>query len=555
MSSPKLPFTGPVQPQDTSQPPPINAAQVGLSGGLPMQNSQPAAPATQAEEPEPHESVARHIIDALGGGSGKPGDWARGIIAGGLAAAANVGKVPEGGGALYGAAKAAQGHQEIRRQQEQDIQRANIQNQEMQLRQKADARAEQELQIHLEDTKVQRAMWNAQTAASIANQQRLAAEFPNQQKETQLKIKQLSDQITQSEQDQLAVLSAAGVDVSKLEHITSYDQLTSSHAKDAASGGIFAVPNGQEHKEGEDGAGAYIVPGNVWEQPITKPVTITTGYEIDKNGKAIPKTTTAQEGTTVGTLLAIAKGAQMDLANKQKQIMDQASIQKEQAQTREANASAAKNEEETRQLKTFDTGNLHDAFGEKVGAPGMDKKEFVKRVDTYNKDYTKDLNQLDKAYNQLDGIIKNAEATGKLPGADAVVGIFDAIGLSSEPLKGRGFRINGQVIGEHVEGTRNAWQGLGLKLARLTPKGTGQIVTLQQLKDYERIMQEARHDAYVGAGNVARNQGIGVQSIPRGNNSPIDPNTMDIFLTLSGGDANKAATVAKQYGWTPPAQR
>ncbi len=92
-------------------------------------------------------------------------------------------------------------------------------------------------------------------------------------------------------------------------------------------------------------------------------------------------------------------------------------------------------------------------FGNPVGAPGMDRKEYLKRVDTYTKDYSKDLNQLDAARSQLSDIIANAEKTKKLPGADAVVGIFDAIGISSAPLKGRGFRINNSVVGEHVEGS------------------------------------------------------------------------------------------------------
>lgn len=191
-------------------------------------------------------------------------------------------------------------------------------------------------------------------------------------------------------------------------------------------------------------------------------------------------------------------------------------------------------------------------FGNPVGGPAIDKKEYDKRVDAYNKDYSRDLNQLDAARSQLTDIITNAEKTGKLPGADAVVGIFDAIGLSSAPLKGRGFRINNQVVGEHVQGTRNAWQGMALKLSRLTPNGTGQIVSLQQLKDYERIMDVARHDAYVGAANDALNRGIGIQIVPRGNGRPIDGNTMDIFLTLSKGDLKLASALSKQYGWAPP---
>lgn len=196
-----------------------------------------------------------------------------------------------------------------------------------------------------------------------------------------------------------------------------------------------------------------------------------------------------------------------------------------------------------------------DAFGNTIGnASVKTQKDLSKVTDAYNKDYAKDLNQLDQTSSQLKDIISNAEKTGKLPGADAVVGVFDAVGLSSAPLKGRGFRLTGEVIGHHVEGTRNAWQNAALKLQRLTPEGTGQIVSLKQLQDYERIMDQTHHDAYVGAANDAINRGIGVQNVPRGNGKPADNNTIDIFLTLSKGDAAKASRLLKQYDWAAPQQ-
>lgn len=66
-------------------------------------------------------------------------------------------------------------------------------------------------------------------------------------------------------------------------------------------------------------------------------------------------------------------------------------------------------------------------------------------------------------------------------------------------------------------------------------------------------MDEARHDAYIGAASDALNRGIGVQSLPRGFGQPIDDNTQDIFLTLAKDDPVLAAAVAKQYGWLPSA--
>jgi len=232
---------------------------------------------------------------------------------------------------------------ELNRQNMLDKQRLQQQQFENNLKTQQNARAEKELANATDRTKSEIAMHTAQTAAFIQQQQQSAARFPTLQKEDQLKVRQLGDEIQKSENDQLSILAAAGVDINKLEHITSTDQLTESHAKQAGAGDIFPVANGQEHKAGEDGAGAYLVPGDVWDKTITKPLTITTGWDINpKTGAATPKTTTAQEGTKVGTLLAIAKGAQADLANKQKVIMDQADIQAKRAQVGLAGAEARK---------------------------------------------------------------------------------------------------------------------------------------------------------------------------------------------------------------------
>jgi hypothetical protein len=540
------PAAAPPAPDSGTSGPQSAGAISGLSGGIPITRPEPTAP-----EP-PHESVSRHILSALSGGN-DPMLWAKSVLAGGLAAAANVGKVPEGSGWLGGAERGAAGVQELQRQKMLDEKAAQQQQFENQEKLKADARAQQELEEQMKSGAAQRAMWTAQTAAAVQMQQQNAARFPMLQREDQDRVRQLEDQIHVSEEEQLSVLSSAGVDITKLEHITSTAQLTSDHAKQAGAGTLFPIQNGEEHKAGEDGAGVYLVPGDVWERTIQQPIEITTGYDVDpKTGKATPRKITAQAGTQVGILLAVAKGAQTDLLNKQNQIYKQAQLAQAQAQTREAGAAAAKSEEETRQLKEWDLGKKEDGFGNLIGAPGMNRQEYVKRVDEYNKDYSKDLNQLDQARAQLSGIIQNAEETGKLPGADAVVGIFDAIGLSSAPLKGRGFRINQQIIGEHVTGTRNAWQGMALRLARLTPTGTGQIVQLQQLKDYERIMDQARHDAYIGAANDAVNRGIGVQLVPRGNGAPADGNTIDIFLTMAKGNPQLAAEMLKKYGWEAP---
>ena len=85
---------------------PADEATIAGLGGAPAAEQAAAPMATEAQEPEPHETFARHIVTALGGGS-DPMGWARSVIGGGLTAAANVGKVPEGAGWLAGAAPGA----------------------------------------------------------------------------------------------------------------------------------------------------------------------------------------------------------------------------------------------------------------------------------------------------------------------------------------------------------------------------------------------------------------------------------------------------------------
>src|ERR1700733_2163311 len=82
-------------PDITDEDPNIGGAPAGLAG-MPAQPNitAPAAPQAPAT---PTESVARHVLDALGGsGGGGPMSWAKSVLAGGLAGAANVGKGPEG---------------------------------------------------------------------------------------------------------------------------------------------------------------------------------------------------------------------------------------------------------------------------------------------------------------------------------------------------------------------------------------------------------------------------------------------------------------------------
>src|SRR5579883_111102 len=532
---------GPNAPQAPLATPPIapemgQPAMAGLNGGLPQEQEQPE---------KPQESVARHIIDALGGGSGHPMDWARSVLAGTLAGAANVGKVPEGGGFLAGAGRGFQGVVEQKRQQMLDQQKQQQIDFEKQEKLKADERANQELAIHQADAQVQRAMWNAQTAASIQTQQQNAARFPALQQEDQLRVRQLNDQIQQSERDNLSILAAAGVDVASLEHITSYDQLTDSRAKQIGSGDVFAVPSGEEHKKEEDGAGAYLVPGNIWDESIKKPVSITAGWEVDKNGKATPKTITAQEGTRVGTLLAIAKGAQQDLVNKQGQLLQQSKLeeQRSEIEKNEAQAALAKSQ-------IGAGGQQTDLLGGTFTPPPGGAKETNKIRDSFKKD-ADNLAKTEGTFNQFQDVLNDINSGKPLTGAQSVVTLFNAIGLSAEPLQGKGFRINHNTVEEHANSI-----GLDQRAVRaFEGLKTGEVITPQQVRDYAQIAMRSRHDAYVNKINEARSAGIDPSFLlPHGNGRPIDTNTAQIFYDTAGGNtpqekAANALKAARQLGW------
>lgn len=189
---------------------------------------------------------------------------------------------------------------------------------------------------------------------------------------------------------------------------------------------------------------------------------------------------------------------------------------------------------------------------DELGRPleSLPQKERLARYKTFSQSYVKDINQLDQSYSQMQSIMDRA-AKGQMTGADSVVGLFNAIGISSAPLKGRGFRINQSIVGEHA-GARNVYQDMATKLSRIAPDGTGEIVTPKQLQDYTAIMSQARHDLYVTAAREARRQKLPVDFLPQGNNQPIDLGTARIFMDVYNGNKDDARAAATKFGWTVP---
>jgi hypothetical protein len=307
-----LPPIIPNSPSSFAAPPQIdegNGAVAGLGGTMPVTTQQPIAPVVSGPADQgpanPGQSVARHIMEALGGGtSGHPMDWARGILAGGLAGAANVGKVPEGAGWLAGASKGVQGVVEQKQKQ-------------------------QELTSKLEDQKMQRTMWNAQIAGETQRQQQAAALQPYLEAEHKAQLQKLQDEHLQYVREQLAVFANAGIDLSNYIQVTNQNQLTPEQKKGLLSHPptMPAIPNGEAHSDGEDNAGVHLVPvQDIETARLAKDMTITVPAS-DEKGNPIPKAIKISAGTPALTAAAIIQGTKNQVEAQQKALLSQAQVQ------------------------------------------------------------------------------------------------------------------------------------------------------------------------------------------------------------------------------------
>jgi hypothetical protein len=190
-------------------------------------------------------------------------------------------------------------------------------------------------------------------------------------------------------------------------------------------------------------------------------------------------------------------------------------------------------------------GGNTDILGYQVPQTPGGVKEYNKRQDAFKKN-ADSLTQTDATFSQFNSILNDINSGKDMTGAQSVVGLFNAIGLSAEPLKGKGFRINNNTVEEHAN-ARGLGESLYQKFLKLK---SGDVITPQQLKDYATIAVQARHDAYVGAVNQAHNNGLKADFLlPQGNGKKIDDNTLQIFMSLTGNDPNKAVAAAKSKGW------
>jgi hypothetical protein len=225
--------------------------------------------------------------------------------------------------------------------------------------------------------------------------------------------------------------------------------------------------------------------------------------------------------------------------------------------TYQANLAADKTGAETKAKaaagsSNFAPFNTPDALGfqPKPETFGGNEKDAIKQYNKVHDAFKKqadDLVKMEGTYDQFNDILRDVNAGKDLTGAQSVVALFNAIGISAEPLAGKGFRINSNTIEEHRDAL--SMPDNLVKKAEATFKN-GEVVTPQQIRDYANIAIQTRQNKYVGLAKEAHNAGISADSVlPTGNGEKIDPATAKIFLQLAGGNAAKARQAATAKGW------
>jgi hypothetical protein len=163
-------------------------------------------------------------------------------------------------------------------------------------------------------------------------------------------------------------------------------------------------------------------------------------------------------------------------------------------------------------------------FSSKLGP-----REYDKRYDAFtkSKDY-QTLSTLKGSYQQFQDTLNHIATTGEMTGAESVVGLFNAIGISATPLAGKGFRINSNTVEEHQE-ARGIDQAAYQKLLKLK---NGDVITPKQLSDYSNIAAGVYHNSYVNAADEAHRQGLPVDFLPQGGGRAPDPITARIYTDV-----------------------
>jgi hypothetical protein len=233
-----------------------------------------------------------------------------------------------------------------------------------------------------------------------------------------------------------------------------------------------------------------------------------------------------------------------------------ATLAKTQAETAASQATAGKTQEELHQLRQQSALiGTPDPTGFRSPLPVT---EYNKRYDAFSKSpgFT-NIQKLQGSYAQFQDVLNDLDSGKPLTGAASVTALFNAIGISAEPLAGKGFRINSNTIQEHV-GARGLDQAAYQKVLSLK---NGDVITPQQVKDYASIAANVYKNAFVIASDEAHRQGLPADFLPQGGGKALDSTTAQIFAEsvahanprlAANRDTLKAAVIqaAQKNGWT-----
>ena len=201
-----------------------------------------------------------------------------------------------------------------------------------------------------------------------------------------------------------------------------------------------------------------------------------------------------------------------------------ATLASTQATTGKARVETAKAAEELSQLKRQAASISQPdptGFQSSLSVP-----EYNRRYDAFAKSKGfQQLQTLQGSYAQFQDVLNDLDAGKPMTGAASVVALFNAIGISAEPLAGKGFRINSNTIQEH-EGARGLDQAAYQKLLSLK---NGDVITPQQVKDYASIAANVYKNAYVASADEAHRQGLPADFLPQGGGTKLDSTTAEIF--------------------------
>jgi hypothetical protein len=464
------------------QDPSASPAQTDVQPPAPAQPSAPAQPPSQAQPPAQEKpSVWRAVVDgALKGLAGSAGATSFGAgLAGGAA------------GVL----------------KDQQLQKQNALAQQQQQNENQAA----------SDAHTKAAVDVAHTQAMIAQVQRATLNMPENHQ--QAIIDGRADQTEQMRR--LGAMIPVGAEDASPDHHVALQQVTALTQQNP--GKLYSA----EPVRGKDGKITFQAM-QVTDAPLSEDVPL-----LDLNGNKVGIIPKGTQGTQAAKLqiAALTQGIS-DLGAKAKAdtLKAQAAMVKAGAAKTAANA------------KGNPAALVPDALGFQPKLPVTGAEGYQKVAGSFKKNID-DLSQTEQSFQQFADIKKQIDEGKDLTGAQSIVGLFNAIGISAEPLKGKGFRINNLTVAEHA-GARGIQQAIEQKFGKLK---TGEIITPNQLRDYADIAAGVRENKYVALVNQMHNAGLNAdQALPTGNSQKADPGTARIFLRLVGWNGGPPTPQQKQ---------